>query len=253
MINLLFNDELAPITSELMFLETDISSAVSAYIHWQTKVEKDFGNNVSIIKKHIQGELKTTLQALLPFTTPVIVRSLFIPTASGWTAYFDNGIGGTDAGVVHYLSGASQLNCRAIRAAAVPHTYSSKRGKGRYGAVILELYSGEEGNFPYHTIRAIWCMNDGGRWSFGYRGKAFPFEQVDKYKINPKKERFTIDMLKIYLENLDVFAFDEKFYHTQDKEIILVEKIYHQFHTPIKEHTLEDAQNRWINPIKKIK
>lgn len=43
-----------------------------------------------------EPDLEQTFRRLLPRTTPIRMRKLFIGTNSDWTAYFDNGRRGPD-------------------------------------------------------------------------------------------------------------------------------------------------------------
>lgn len=96
---------------------------------------------------------------------------------------------------------------------AVPHTLrrTAAGGRGRYGSVQLRLH-GPDGEPPDYAIRVIYAMNDGGPWEFGQFGEPLPFEDVERYQARRVRDRFTMEMLRDYLQELGIRAFDEDFY-----------------------------------------
>lgn len=173
------------------------------------------------VKIHpVSGPLEQSLSALLPLTSPEIRRHLFMPTRSAWTAYVENGWNGTDAmSSMAYM--ARTLGCRGLRVVAVPNTL--RKDKGRYGAVVLEVYG------PHRTAwrnctRAVSALNDGGRWVFDQIGEPFPFEKLEPYQAPRVKERFTFDMLREYLHHLGLSPFKEDFFLPDGAPAWLVEK-----------------------------
>ncbi|HEX8700696.1 MAG TPA: hypothetical protein VF815_17730 [Myxococcaceae bacterium] len=157
---------------------------------------------------------------MLPLTNAERRRYLFIPTRSPWTAFIDNGWTGTDASsrMPHM---ARTLGCRGMRVVAVPHTLHGD--KGRYGAVMLEMYRPDQTAGP-SCLRALGASNDGGRWVFDSSGEPFPFEQLERYQARKVRDRFTFDMLKEYLHHLGLSPFDEHFYLPEGEPAWLVEK-----------------------------
>ena len=215
---LLLDDRWAPVTSTMGFLETDAEHAARAFAAWQAGLLAPRGIAVEV--RPVSGTLEQALSALLPLTTPERRRHLFMPTRSPWTAYVDNARGGTDAtSVMRYM--ARTLGCRSLRVVAVPHTY--RKGKGRYGAVMLEVYG------PHRTewlnyVRALGASNDGGHWVFDEFGEPFPFEKVEQYQARRVRDRFTFEMLEEYLRHLGLSSFQEGFYLPEGAPAWLVEK-----------------------------
>ncbi len=116
---LLLDDRWAPITSEMGFLEADAEHAARAFAAWQAGLLAPRGIAVEV--RPVSGTLEQSLSALLPLTSPETRRHLFIPTRSPWTAYVENGWGGTDAAsAMAYM--ARTLGCRGLRVVAVPNT-----------------------------------------------------------------------------------------------------------------------------------
>jgi hypothetical protein len=235
----LLDDRLAPITSEIGFLETDHRRAAKGFLDWHAPLQNPLGRMLS--RRAVSGTLETVLRALLPLTSVERRRELFVPTASRWTAYFDNGYRGTDAmPVMSYL--AKSLGCRGLRVVAVPHTMQGEfsTSRGRYGATILEVYGPEDTDF-LNYVRAICAANDGGRWTFSQSGAPLPFERPEFYGHKRIKERFPPELLEQYLHELGLRAFDESFYMPPGSQAEVVEK-----HGPVfpdsVEYSLEEVR-----------
>ncbi len=215
---LLLDDRWAPITSEMGFLETHAEHAARAFTAWQAGLEAPRG--IAVGARPLSGSLEQALSTLLPMTSPETRRELFIPTRSPWTAYVENGWGGTDAASpMAYM--ARTLGCRGLRVVAVPHTL--RKDKGRYGAVMLEVYGPHQTAF-LNYVRALGASNDGGRWVFDQSGEPFPFEKVERYQARRVRDRFTFDMLEEYLHHLGLSPFAEDFYLPEGAPAWLVEK-----------------------------
>jgi hypothetical protein len=215
---LLLDDRWAPVTSEMGFLETSAEHAAHAFATWQGGLMAPRGITVEV--RPVSGTLEQALSTLLPLTTPEPRRDLFIPTRSSWAGYVENARGGTDAAsVMAYM--ARTLGCRGLRVVAVPNTY--RKGKGRYGAVMLELY-GPHRTAWINTVRAVSASNDGGHWVFDQFGEPFPFEKPEQYQARRVRDRFTFDMLKEYLRHLGLSPFEEEFYMPEGAPAWLVEK-----------------------------
>ena len=215
---LLLEDRWAPVTSELGFLETDAEHAARAFAAWQGGLLAPRGIAVGV--SPVPGTLEQTLSTLLPLNDAERRRHLFIPTRSPWTAYIDNGWQGTDAAsAMSYM--ARTLGCRGMRVVAVPHTL--RKDKGRYGAVMFELYGPRQTDW-LNYLRTLYVSNDGGRWVFGQSGEPFPFEKLDRYQARKVRDRFTFEMLEEYLHHLGLSPFQEDFYLPQGAPAWLVEK-----------------------------
>lgn len=215
---LLLDDRWAPVTSEMGFLEADAEHAARAFASWQAGLMAPRGITVEV--HPVSGLLEQVLSSLLPLTSPETLRDLFIPTRSSWTAYVENGWGGTDAAsAMPYM--ARTLGCRALRVVAVPNTF--QKNKGRYGAVMLEVYGPHRTDW-INTVRAVSALNDGGTWVFDQLGQPFPFEKVEQYQARRVKDRFTFDMLKEYLGHLGLSPFEADFYLPEGAPAWLVEK-----------------------------
>ena len=232
---LLLDDRWAPVTSEMGFLEARAEHAARDFAAWHTELMTPRG--IAVKARPVSGTLEQVLSALLPITSPEVQRHLFLPTRSPWTAYVANGWGGTDASsAMGHM--ALRLGCRGLRVVAVPHTY--RKGQGRYGAVMLEVYGPHQTSF-LNYLRTLYASNDGGRWVFGQSGEPFPFEKLEQYQARRVRDRFTFEMLKDYLGHLGLSPFEEDFYLPQGAPAWLVEKTG-TFTAKQRDHTLEEVR-----------
>jgi hypothetical protein len=217
---LLFDNELAPITSEYGFVEGTAADIADWFATWDSSIHSKRG--VTHVRRRVTGTLRDMLLRLEPLTSVERRRFLFVPTAGPWTAYFDNGWQGSGAAGLSFV--AAEMHARALRVVAILDTMGTGRAepskKGRYGASILELYGPEKTEF-LNYIRTISLANDGGQWRFDVAGEVQPFEETDAYKARSLKDRFGLDRLRRYLEALGVRAFDASFFKNEG---ILVER-----------------------------
>lgn len=208
---LLLDDRLAPITSELGFVQAPVDVVVDALVNWQESIYGPHGG--SYTNRTVSGDLETLLSTLLPLTIPERRRFLLLPTAAPeWTAYFDNG-GAGSAAFPHLVALARLAGLRGVRATAVPDSASGRgrRPGGRYGATVFEVY-GDSKTRLAGVERSVELINDGGKWRFSQDGPPLPFEDLDAYQARRAKDRFTPALLQRYLAELGLLAFDEDFY-----------------------------------------
>jgi hypothetical protein len=235
--DLLFQDRLAPITSSIGFIETDLGNAVDGFCRWMEPIQTSRG--VVLTRRTLEGGLWAALLALQPLTSVESRRFLFVPTGSRWTAFFDNGHHGPDpTGPMAYL--ARTMGHRALRVVAIPHhepRWENGRWRGRYGATILDLFGPNVINHS-NTMRSITMMNDGGKWTFDEIGDRLSFENAEVYKARRIRDRFSFELLAYYLKQLGLEPFNEQFYELQ---AVLVEK-----HGPcapaMEEYSLQDVR-----------
>ncbi|MFW0767443.1 hypothetical protein ACN0IV_16595 [Trabulsiella odontotermitis] len=230
----LYEGRYSPLTSEIGYLQCDVDVAVNVYSQWMKKIQALRGVDV-ITTPFSSDSLHIALLKLLPLTSIERRRVLFIPVEKGWSAYFDNGWRGADAGsVISYLS--RTIGCKGVRSCYIPNL------SNRLGAVIMEIYSATNTEF-INTLRSVSAINDGRKWLFSAAGKIQPFEYVDKYKATKIKDRFTESMLKDYLMYLGIHAFDNDCYYSS--KYFLVEK-KGPMAVSAKEYNLDEVQKSWL-------
>jgi len=233
---LLLEDRWAPVTSEMGFLEARAEHAVRVFAEWQRELMTPPSITVEI--HPVSGTLEQVLSSLLPLNSAELRRHVFMPMRSTWTAHLDNQWTGTDAMSAMSVM-ARRVGCRSLRVVAVPHTY--RKGQGRYGAVMLEMYGPHRNARHNNYVRALGASNDGGRWVFDQSGDPFPFEKVEQYQARRVRDRFTFEMLKDYLRHLGLSPFEEDFYLPEGAPAWLVEKTG-PFAPNQRENTLEEAR-----------
>jgi hypothetical protein len=209
----LLNDRLTPITRSYGFIEKETNDLVNCFMSWQKEINerKSRSKRSNYKLSKLDGSLEQVLLNLLPLCAGSEDRYLFIPTKSRWTAYFANGLRGTDPSAIHYL--AKRCDCRTIWIVATPFIMKKEESRGFEGALILELSS------PEHTVtisrnllRSIRLEKDIGKWSFTENDTPLPFERLDRYESRYKKDRFTLEMMNEYLLEFGINAFQEEFY-----------------------------------------
>ncbi|HLL06921.1 MAG TPA: hypothetical protein VK539_40475 [Myxococcaceae bacterium] len=234
---LLLEDRWAPVTSTMGFLELGVEQAAQAFATWQRGLVASVGFTFEVLP--VSGTLEQVLSRLLPLTSGERQRRyLFIPTRSAWTAYVNSVWTGTDASSPMRVM-AARLSIRCLRVVAVPHTLRGDRG--RYGAVMLDMYGPEQPGKISNTVRVLGASNDGGRWVFDQSGEPFAFEQLERYQERRVRDRFTFEMLKDYLRHLGLSPFDEHFYLPPGTCAWLIQKTG-PFTTLGREYTLEEAR-----------
>jgi len=168
---LLFDDQYAPITTRIGFLAADHRRVIDIFVAWMSDIRK------RVRMEAVAPPLKDALERLLPLTTHERRRFLFVPTASQWVAYFDNGKLGTDASsVVGHM--AKLLSCRSVSVTAISDEREACRPKGRRRAsMVFELFEPHDTNW-LNVGRSIAMMYD-DKWFFELRGEQQPFEEPD--------------------------------------------------------------------------
>lgn len=235
MLKPLYNDALAPITTEVGFLQCGVEKAASIFFNWHTKICYPLGQTVDT-QNLIGPSLDILLKKLLPLTD-LHLRFLFVPTKTNWTAYFDNGWRGADpASVTSYL--AEEIGCLGIRAAWEPHTL--KGDHGQFGAAVFEVY--DRPNPILNVRRSVALIHDGYKWDFETSGEPFPFEQTERYKARRKTDRFTPEMLDTYLKELGIDAFSEDFYFATKQNPAKLISTKGAIPKSVKQYSLEAAR-----------
>lgn len=202
-----------PITTRIGFIHCPKDVAVDAWLRWQTPLQAV--RDVQLIRRELSSRLPDVLKGLLPLTSVERRRFAFVPTASDWTAYFDNGHQGPDIfPPMSYL--AEQIGCCAVGATDVPD-------EEEFPARILELW-GKSATAGLNYIRSVAAAKDGSKWIFSAEGEVQPFEQPDRYTDRKISRRFTSEMLDDYLEAMGIRGKDEDFYAPNAATSTLIEK-----------------------------
>jgi hypothetical protein len=239
----IFDDRFAPITSEIGFLECDAKRAADAFQQWQEPIQARRG--VRLVCREVAGDFPTRLENLPPLTSIERRRFLFSPTDSKWTAYFDNGLRGSDAfSSVSHL--CTIIGCRGIRGLVVPHTVKTVAGRevGRSGGTIFELYLADTNSCSFLNIRRSVSSAYDGHWVFNANGEpALEFEQLERYQGRQMRDRFTPEMLNDYLRNFGIQFFSPEFYNVPLPGYLISKE--GPCAAGVKEHSLDEARTNF--------
>lgn len=216
-----------PVTRDFGLIEAPVEDAVQAYMRWWGMTGRP------MVRTELTGGFGAALAALEPLTQR-LTRKLLVGTTSGWTAFFQNGISGSDpARTMRSLARA--MNTRALR---VRHPRPEEGG-----GAILEVYAGpKRGGDDRGLRRSIRAEKLGGKWHFAESGARFRFEDPDRLAARLKKDRFTPGMLEDYVERLGVGRMgDALFDVAQGRPAYLFEMT--RVDDPLPEYSLLDVMN----------
>ncbi len=172
----------------------------------------------------ITSGLESALEALVPLTTAITTRHLFVKTANpDWIVYFNNyKMPGSDTNLVRILG--TELKTRAVLAVRRDETIvkvSDVESHGFYGAYILRFYNGSM--TPERSIELV-HYEDG--WTFEQEGTPYPFEHTDRYSARRKRDRFDGPLMEEYLAAINLHPYSDDFYRvTREQPAHLVERV----------------------------
>jgi hypothetical protein len=220
-------DQWWPVTQDFGLINCPINTAADAYENW-------LGGSQQLERSIQNVGLAEVFSALAPLTHSK-TRRLFIPATAGWTAFFQNGISGSDPFQV-MNSLARNLGVLSMRVCCPPEA-------AKYTAVIWEVYAPVSlGGDEFGHRRSIAASNDGGRWVFQESGKRFPFELIERYGERRKRDRFTREMLVGYLRQFGISSLgDHLFALAPEQPAILFQRIDTIRH-PQPEYSLAEVQ-----------
>ena len=177
----------APVTTTIGAFEVPVAQLVS----WLAASLATSHNLWSVERSDERG-LEAATESLYPLAR-VGISKVGVLGVAGWSFVLNNSPLGTDLGMIPSLC-ARQLGRVALRLTSHQRTYP---------ATILEMY-GPEGDEPLRCRRVISAANDGGRWRFDNYGVPFSFEDVAAYRAKRIRDRFTPELLRLYVCQLGV-------------------------------------------------
>jgi hypothetical protein len=140
-------------------------------------------------RTELTGSAEQVMSRLEPLSM-AIDRAVLVSHGPGWTAFFQNGLLGSDVFLPVSRMAARAL-CTGLRVCRDPM------------AVMLDVYEApERGGTITNNRRSIWAAKDGNRWSFGSKGEPFPFEDTSSFSARKLRDRFTSDHLDRLLVGL---------------------------------------------------
>jgi hypothetical protein len=191
----LFAEQYAPITSRIGFLEHPFADTVELFAAWHR------GLNHDVHVTDVSGDgFPYAFHRLEPLRLPSRTKWLLVQ-AGKWTAYFDNGVLGTDPfSPIGYLAKVAQV--RGLMITTVPDVPGR-----RLGGIQWELVA-DHPTAWLNFERQISVINESGRWRWDRFGDPLPFEQVERYRARRIRDRFDSHLVEAYSQaiGLDVFA-----------------------------------------------
>jgi hypothetical protein len=178
-------DKWSPVTNDFLIVNAPIDRAVAAYSNWMKRLGFAFTKTISDV------DLDNAFASLAPLANSQH-RKLFVCAGRDWTAFFQNGIQGSDP-AAHGHQLARELDAIGMRVCVTPPAY-------QWQAVMWEVYAPRRtGGDEFGYRRALAVANDGGKWVFINSGVPFPFERQDRYVAPRKRDRLDRQMLEAYL------------------------------------------------------
>jgi len=219
-------EEWSPITRDFGLIQCSVDQVARGNLEWAAE------HRMMFTRRALKCSLAEKFEALLPLSNSKN-RRLFIPTNCGWVAFFQNGIQGSDP-AFNMMRLSLRLGVIAMRVCRAPP-------EARYQSVIWEVFATEElGGTRHGYRRSIAASDDGGRWIFEESGARYPFEQVEHYSAKRKRDRFTPEMLDLYLSHFGILKPGDNLLNSAiDKPAVLLER---KNSSGLPEFTLEQAK-----------
>lgn len=218
----------SPVTYDFGLVHASTNLVARHYVAWQQRLHPN-----TICQEF--SSFAAGLEALPPLSVEKR-RTLLVPTASEWTAFFQSGIDGSDPSPAMGVL-AREILVETMRIVATPP-------RAKWPATIWEVYAPSDrgGQPPLFYRRTIAASNDGGRWRFEQTGTPFSFEHSARYQAPRKRDRFTPEHLAEYLACFGLKPFSDDFYVASEQcPAVLVERPPWSA-SPAQEYSLEEVR-----------
>lgn len=174
-----------PVTQDFGLIQAPLEVVRPAFLRFWAQTGQP------LTGRDVTGGLGAALDALTPLNRG-LTRKLWIAGPNGWTAFFQNGVEGSEpAAVLRPL--ARSLGVRAMRLCRRPG------GQGARAATRLEVYAPQTLGGDAQGIRRIIAAEEdaAGTWQFANSGAQFRFEDetTGHFKARAIRDRFTPEML----------------------------------------------------------
>jgi len=198
--NCLFPEKL-PLATRWGFINASFAKVLAEMKIWREKIFQ--GTRYNETEANALSEM---IEFLLPLNSQPGREFLIETKSKEWTAYFDNNRGGDPTPPVSYLS--ERMGCQAIT--LMCHPYIDVK-LGLWGGVEF-LLMGPGPSFFQNYQRAVRLVAERKKFLFVQQGEPLPFEQIDKYNIKSKRDRFTPQMLIEYCRYFGLDPLNPEFY-----------------------------------------
>ncbi len=187
-------DKWSPVTTDFLIVNAPIDLAVAAYGNWMKRLGFAFTKTI------VDDGLDRAFASMAPLSNSK-QRKLFVHAGRDWTAFFQNGVQGSDP-AAHGHQLAKELDAIGMRVCITPPAY-------QWQAVIWEVYAPQRlGGDEFGYRRSLAVANDGGKWTFINEGVPFPFERQDRYIASRKRDRLDRQLLEAYLREYAINPFE---------------------------------------------
>jgi hypothetical protein len=187
-------DKWSPVTTDFLIVNAAIDLAVAAYGNWMKRLGFAFTKTI------VDDGLDRAFASMAPLSNSK-QRKLFVHAGRDWTAFFQNGVQGSDP-AAHGHQLAKELDAIGMRVCITPPAY-------QWQAVIWEVYAPQRlGGDEFGYRRSLAVANDGGKWTFINEGVPFPFERQARYIASRKRNRLDRQLLEAYLREYAINPFE---------------------------------------------
>lgn len=177
--------ESSPLGQSIQFVEADFETVLDEHLKWRRSLNK--------IKVSRPRPLQKAFDEFLPFESPWTRELLF--RCGRWTAYLNNWVNGGDTSA-SILVTARELNVR--------HVVALHSNRNSAGHASTQLWVHADHEYPFRGSRTISAYPVDGRWQWHEFGDPLPFEEIERYGMRLKRERFDREMLLRYLAALEI-------------------------------------------------
>ena len=239
--NALLNDDFAPTTWKIAFVEAPANAVATAYKLWKGALP---GYSVTTSSMLRDASLADSLTFLEPLTGPISMKTAIVPTSGAWTALFEGHVrGGDPETAVSYL--ADKLECRGLAVTAVPSAVTATTGGPQLGSIGFSLVGPEDTDW-LNRVRTVQAFEQSaGRWKFVADGAIQDFEQADAYNARRVADRLDVARLADYCRQLmGIDPFLESSYRAEGSELIAMSNPAVHFTTVMKYSEL-NPQKQW--------
>lgn len=120
-------------------------------------------------------------------------RAIVVPFAESWAAFFDNH---RDE---HLAAAELYILCERLKTEGYFFLYDDREGSAQRGSAQFCAY-----RFAGGVQQRQVMLYKESSWVFQQTGDPLPFEKVDWYALPKKRDRLTIDLLRMYGEALGI-------------------------------------------------
>ncbi len=210
---LLLDGRWMPLTKSIVFVDRPVPELVEFIQGWEGPwIIQRTGCAPRV--RRIEGDLRSALDEMLPLVAVGPNKTLFMPTASSWTAVIKNYRGGTDGQML--IGGLAAWGMRAIEIVVAPHTIRQKRTTGGTWGVRKITYVEPSPTSEDPQGIGGWTLglrtDDSGRWEVSVPDPPPPFPDPTDHSKKRISDRFSVQDLWDVAARFGLRPNEEDFY-----------------------------------------